>query len=147
MAVSTSQPVLEEAWIAVQFQLAGLTAEFEEDIPEIVCHVRDDAYSAIAAEYRGLPSMYPHGADVQDPAFDICGNDDDFQASEHRLVTGITFVSQADFTHEAIGELKALCIAKFTEAAATHGIDCVFTGVEGWRRLSYTEQRVIEAAE
>lgn len=147
MAISTSQPVLEEAWIAVQFQLAGLTAEFEGDIPDAVCHVRDDAYSAIAAEYRGLPSMYPRGADVQDPAFDICGNDDDFQASEHRFVTGITFVSHADFTHEAIGELKTLCMAKFAEAATTYGIRCVFTGVEGWRRLSYTEKHVIEAAE
>lgn len=145
MAVSTSKPLLEEAWIAVQFQLAGLTAEFEGEIPDAVHHVRDDAYSAIAAEYRGLPSMYPHSADVQDAAYDICGNEEDFQESQHRLVTAISFVSHDDFTAEAIDELKTLCVSKFTEAAAAHGIECTFAGIEGWRRFSYVEQITIEA--
>ncbi|HTH77280.1 MAG TPA: hypothetical protein VL635_23075 [Trinickia sp.] len=147
MAVSTSKPLLEEAWIAVQFQLAGLTAEFEGEIPDAVHHVRDDAYSAIAAEYRGLPSMYPHSADVQDAAYDICGNDDDFQESQHRLTTAISFVSGDDFTEEAIDELKKLCVSKFTEAAAAHGIECAFAGIEGWRRFSYVEQVMIEAGQ
>ncbi|HEX7682411.1 MAG TPA: hypothetical protein VF446_02565 [Trinickia sp.] len=147
MAVSTSKPQLEEAWIAVQFQLAGLTAEFEEEVPDIVRHVLDDAYSAIAAEYRGLPSMYPEGSDVQDPAYDICANDGDFQETQQRLVTAIMFVSGTEFTHEAIAELKSLCTAKFAEAAAAHGIECAFSGIEGWRRISYIEQVTIEAAE
>ena len=147
MAVSTSKPLLEEAWIAVQFQLAGLTAEFDGEIPDAVRHVRDDAYCAIAAEYRGLPSMYPHSTDVQDAAYDICGNDEDFQESQHRLITAISFVSGDDFTAEAIDELKALCVSKFTEAAAAHGIECAFAGIEGWRRLSYVEQVMIEAGQ
>jgi hypothetical protein len=58
MTVSSSKPQLEEAWIAVQFQLAGLTAEYEGDIPEVVYSVRDEAYAAIEGEYRGLLSMY-----------------------------------------------------------------------------------------
>ncbi|WP_116137389.1 hypothetical protein [Trinickia diaoshuihuensis] len=144
MAVSSTRPVLEEAWIALQFQLAGLRAGFDGDIPEAVLNARDDAYGMIEAEYRGLPSIYPGQRDVEIPAYDICEREDELQESEGRLVVAISFVSPYDFTDEAIAELKALCTAKFAEAAATHGIECVFASVEGWRRLSYVERIVIE---
>lgn len=147
MALSTSKPQLEEAWIAVQFQLAGPIAESEHEVPDSVRHTLDDAYSAIAAEYRGLPSMYPEGTDVQDPAYDICANDEGFQEAGQHLVAAIMFVSSTEFTHEAVAELKALCAAKFAEAAAAHRIECTFAGIEGWCRLSYIEQVTIEAAE
>lgn len=146
MAVSSSKPLLEEAWIAVQFQLAELTAEFAGDIPDIVRNVCDDAHAAIEGEYRGLSSMYPGHNDVEVPTYDVCANEEDFQEVGGRLVTSISFVSRTDFTNEAIAELKALCIAKFIDAAAAHGIRCAFVGIEGWRRFSYIEQVVIEAA-
>jgi hypothetical protein len=146
MTVSSSKPQLEEAWIAVQFQLAGLTAEYEGDIPEAVYSVRDEAYAAIEGEYRGLLSMYPDDSAVQVPAYDICTNAEGLEESRGRLVVAVSFVSCSDFTSEAIAEVKALCVAKFTEAAAVWGISCAFAGVEGWRRLSYIEQAVIEAA-
>ncbi|CAM2195953.1 conserved protein of unknown function [Paraburkholderia kururiensis] len=145
MAASSSNPLLEEVWIEVQFQLAELTAEFGADIPDIVLNVRDDARAAIQGEYRGLSSMYRGHHDVEVPAYDLCPNDGDFQEARGRLVTSISFVGPADFTDEAIAELKALCTAKFAEAAAAHGIRCVFAGIEGWRRFSYIEQVVIEA--
>ncbi|MDG0023663.1 hypothetical protein [Trinickia sp. Y13] len=146
MAVSSSNSLLEEAWIAVQFQLAELTAEFGGDIPDIVRDVHDDARAAIEGEYRGLSSMYGGHNDVEVPTYDICTNDEGFQEARGRLVASISFVSSTDFTDEAIAELKALCIAKFAEAAAAHGIPCAFAGIEGWRRFSYTEQVVIETA-
>jgi len=146
MAVSSSKPLLEEAWIAVQFQLAELTAEFVGDVPDIVRNVRDDARAAIEGEYRGLSSIYRGHNDVEVPTYDICTNDEGFQEVRGRLVTSILFVSPTDFTDEAIAELKALCIARFAEAAAAHGIRCTFAGIEGWRRFSYIEQVVIEAA-
>ncbi|CAM2192053.1 conserved protein of unknown function [Paraburkholderia kururiensis] len=146
MAVSSSDPLLEEAGIEVQFQLAELTEESVGDIPDVVRNVRDDACAAIGGEYRGLSSMYRGHHDVEVPAYDLCPNDGDFQEARGRLVTSISFVGPADFTDEAIAELKAFCIAKFTEAAAAHGIRCVFAGIEGWRRFSYIEQVVIEAA-
>jgi hypothetical protein len=58
----------------------------------------------------------------------------------------VSFLSRADFTSEAIAELKALCVAKFTKLAAAQGISRAFAGIEGWRRLTYIEQAVIEAA-
>lgn len=146
MAVSSSKPQLEEAWIAVQFQIAGLTAAFEGDIPEAVYHVRDDAYSAICGEYRGLSSMYQGEGTVEEPVYDICENDEDVLEHRGRLVVGVSFVSGADFTDEAIAELKTLCVEKFIEAAAAHAVSCVFAGIDGWRRLIVVEQTTIEAA-
>lgn len=145
MAVSSSTPEVEEAWIAIAFQLAGLTTEFEGDIPDVVRHVVDDAYAAINGEYRNLPSMYPDDGEVETPAYDVCEIDEAFQESAGRLVMAISFVSRVDFTHEAIAELKALCCEKFNEAAASHGISCAFTGIERWRRLTYLEHEVLEA--
>jgi len=146
MAVSSSKPQLDEAWIAVQFQLAGLSAEFEGTIPDAVYSTRDDAHTMVNAEYRGLSSMYRGDSAVEVPVYDICPNDEALQSFRGRLGAAITFVSSEDFTSEAIAEVKALCVAKFAEAAAAHGISCVFVGIEGWRRLSYVEQTVIEAA-
>ncbi len=146
MAVSSSEPQLDEAWIAVQFQLAGLTADFEGNIPDAVYSVRDEAYAAINAEYRGLSSMYRGDSAVEVPVYDLCPNDEELQSFRGRLGVGITFVSDEDFTGEAIAEIKALCVARFTEAAAAHAISCAFAGVNGWRRLSCIEQTVIEAA-
>ncbi|GLU33244.1 hypothetical protein WKR88_16055 [Trinickia caryophylli] len=147
MAVSSSTPQLEETWIAVQFQLAGLTTEFEGDIPDVVRHALDDAYAAINGEYRNLPSMYPDDGEVEAPAYDVCEIDEALLESDGRLVVAISFASGGDFTQEAIGELKALCCEKFAEAAAVHGIACVFTGIERWRRLTYVEHEVVEAVE
>ena len=145
MAVSTGMPQLEEAWIAVQFRIAGLTVEFDDDVPDIVFNVRDDAWSAINGEYRGLPSMYRGEGAVEVPAYDICADDAGVQQSGGHFVLAVSFVSGFDFTREAIDEIKALCIEKFAEAAAAHGVSCAFAGIEGWRRLSYMERAVIEA--
>lgn len=146
MAGSSSTPALEEAWIVLQFQLADLSAAFEGDIPAPVFDARDDAYGAIEAEYRGLPSMYrgEHDVDVEVPAYDICAREDELRAYEGRLVAAISFVSPHDFPDDAVAELKRLCIAKFSEAASAHGIGCALVGIEGWRRLSYVERAVIE---
>ncbi|WP_146014115.1 hypothetical protein [Trinickia dabaoshanensis] len=144
MAVSSSAPVLEEAWIALQFQLDGLPADFEGDIPEAVLNAREDACGVIEAEYRGLPSMYRGADDVEVPAYDICAREDDFQEFEGRLVATVSFVSPYDFTDEAVSELKQLCTEKFMDAAAAHGIGCVLACVEGWRRFSYVERVVFE---
>lgn len=146
MAVSSSEPQLDEAWIALQFQLAGLTDDFDGDIPDAVDNVREEAYSLVNAEYRGLPSMYRGDSAVEVPVYDICPDDEELQSFHGRLGVAITFVSSEDFTGEAIAEVKALCIAKFAEVAAAHGISCAFVGVEGWRRVSYIEHTIIEAA-
>jgi hypothetical protein len=90
--------------------------------------------------------MYPGDSAVEVPAYDICTNAEGLEESRGRLVVAVSFVSCSDFTSEAITEVKALCVAKFSEAAAVWGISCAFAGVEGWRRLTYIEQAVIEAA-
>jgi hypothetical protein len=148
MTVSSSTPQVEEAWIAVQFQLAALTAEFEGEVPDVVGNVRDEAYAAINGEFRGLPSMYRSDGpvEVEVPVCDICAIDEDLVESQGRLVVAITFVSGDDFTGEVIAALKTLCIEQFAAAAEAHGIACIFAGIEGWRRLSYIEHAVIEAA-
>lgn len=148
MTVSSSAPQLEEAWIAVQFQLASLTAEFEGEIPDVVGQVRDEAYAAINGEFRGLPSMYRSdgSVEVEVPVCEICAIDEDLVESQGRLIVAITFVSGDDFTDEVIAALKTLCIEKFAAAAAAHGVACAFAGIEGWRRLTYVEHAVIEAA-
>lgn len=146
MTVSSSTPQLEEAWIAVQFQLAALTTEFEGEVPDVVGNVRDEAYAAINGEFRGLPSMYRSDGAVEVPVCDICAIDEGLVESQGRLVVTITFVSGDDFTGEVIAALKTLCIEKFAAAAAAHGVPCAFAGIEGWRRLTYIEQAVIEAA-
>ena len=145
MAVSSSTPILEEAWIALQFQLAGLPSDFEGDIPEAVFNAREDAYGTIEAEYRGLPSMYRGDQDVEVPAYDICAREDDLQESNGRIVATVSFVSPYDFTDEALAELKGLCSEKFAEASRAHGISCEFVGIEGWRRFSYVERVAIDA--